>query len=173
MVDSLYIRPEEDSDIDVIDDVIQSAFENHPHSNQDEHLIVSELRNKDALSISLVAESEGQIVGHVAFSTVTVNKEDISWYGLGPVSVHPGYQSQGIGTALIEKGLEALQELNAQGCVLVGKPEFYNRFGFYQQDKLYYKGVPEEYFLVRPFENEMPSGEVKYHEAFLTNDDIK
>ena len=167
MYDSLQIRSEQEKDIDAIESVIQSAFKDHPFSDQSEYLIVSELRNKNDLSISLVAEIDSEIVGHIAFSKVTVNGSDISWYGLAPVSVHPDYQMQGIGSELIRNGLKAIQKLGANGCVLVGEAGYYNRFGFYQQDKLYYKGVPEEYFLVLPFDDEIPSGVVQYHEGFM------
>lgn len=166
MTDSLYIRSEQEKDTGRIDQIIETAFKNHPHSNQKEHLLVSELRANNALSLSLVAEVNGKIAGHIAFSEITINDNFNSWYGLAPVSVDPEYQNRGIGSELIESGINELKKMGAKGCVLVGEPEYYKRFGFRHQSSLFYKGVPGEYFLVQPFNKEIPSGEVKYHNLF-------
>lgn len=166
MIDTLTIRPEKAVDIDRITQILEAAFEDHPHSNQKEHLLVSELRAEDALTLSLVAEVDENIVGHIAFSEVTINGIFDSWYGLAPASVDPEYQNRGIGSWLIESGLTELKNRDAKGCVLVGEPEYYRRFGFQHQNKLTYEGVPEEYFLVQSFSEEIPGGQVKYHPLF-------
>jgi len=166
MTHTLNIRLEQKKDTKRTNQIIEAAFKNHPHSNQKEHLLVAELRANNALSVSLVAEVNGKIVGHIAFSEVTVNGKFDSWYGLAPVSVDPEYQNQGIGSKLIENGLSELKKLGANGCVLVGEPGYYKRFGFDHQHELFYEGVPEQYFLVQTFNKECSSGEVKYHQIF-------
>jgi len=88
------------------------------------------------------------------------------WYGLGPVSVHPNFQCQGIGKALIEKGLSCLQELGAKGCCLVGHPQYYGKVGFENPRGLGHEGVPPEAFFVLPFAGSIPQGSVEFHKAF-------
>ncbi|MBO6793812.1 MAG: N-acetyltransferase [Balneolaceae bacterium] len=166
MIKNLNIHTESSVDEQAIRELIIKAFDNHPFSNQTEHLIVDELRKQDSLSISLVAEIESEIIGHIAFSEILVNEQHVNWYGLAPVSVHPKYQNRGVGSALIKAGLEQLKELGANGCVLVGEPDYYTRFGFNHQDKLTFEGVPLQYFLALSFEEEIPEGEVSYHSAF-------
>lgn len=160
------IRAEQPTDEKAIEEVIKSAFEHHPHSNQTEHQIVKALRQANALSLSLVALLEDQVVGHIAFSKVQINGKDLSWYGLAPVSVLPEFQNQGIGSALIREGLQKLKALNARGCVLVGEPEYYSRFRFSDKKKLTYAGIPKKYFLVLSFIDDISEGEVSYHPAF-------
>lgn len=105
-------------------------------------------------------------MGHVALSPVTIFNGSPGWYGLGPVSVLPALQRRGIGKALIHEGLAALQALGAAGCVLVGDPGYYERFGFRNDPDLVYEGVPQEYFPVLPFDAETPRGTVQFHEGF-------
>lgn len=124
------------------------------------------LRKENALDLSLVAEFDGKIVGHIAFSKVTIEGKNDDWYGLAPVSVLPEYEKMGIGSKLIMKGLERLKNLGANGCVLLGEPEYYNRFGFRQADQLTLEGVPAEYFLALSFQERSPSGKVQYHDLF-------
>ena len=124
------IRPETSGDIDAISEVTRAAFETLEISNQTESFIIEALRAAKALTLSLVAELDGRVVGHVAFSPVTISDGTRDWYGLGPVSVLPEYQRRGIGTALIREGLLRLKALGARGCCLVGHPAYYRRFGF-------------------------------------------
>ena len=163
---SVTIRNEAAGDSEAITRVVAAAFETHPHSNQSEHLLVQKLREQAALTISLVAELDGKVVGHVAFSAVTVNGEFREWYGLAPVSVLPELQGRGIGSLLVEAGLARLREMGARGCVLLGEPAYYGRFGFTQREGLVLPGVPPEYFLALPFYEEDVRGEVAYHQAF-------
>lgn len=163
----MIIRPEAPADAAAITDVTAAAFRNHPFSQQTEHFIVQALRAAAALTISLVAEIDGRVVGHVAFSPVTLSDGTPGWYGLGPVSVLPEIQRRGIGSALINEGLSALRALGARGCALVGDPGYYVRFGFRNAPGLVYEGVPQQYFLVLPLGGEVPRGVVVFHDAFL------
>ncbi len=163
---SITIRAERPGDEGAIGDVTRRAFESHPYSHQTEHFIVSALRNAGALSLSLVAEQDGNVVGHIAFSPVLVSDGSAGWYGLGPVSVLPELQGKGIGRALIEQGLAKLRELDASGCVLVGDPAFYTRFGFANTAELVLDGVPQEFFLSLPLGDACARGKVTFHVAF-------
>ena len=163
------IRAETSSDIDAIYDVTVAAFKDHPISHQTEQYIIAGLRAADALTISLVGEDAGQVVGHIAFSPITISDGTEGWYGLGPVSVLPERQRQGIGTALIHAGLDSLKDLHAQGCALVGDPNYYTRFGFKNIPSLIHEGIPQEVFLCLPFSQEIPQGTVTFHQAFLAD----
>lgn len=166
----MIIRNETPADIEAIAEVTQAAFKTLEVSNQTEQFIVNALRAAGALTISLVAEIDGRVVGHIAFSPVTISDGSTGWYGLGPVSVLPERQGQGIGKSLIDKGLSMLQELGGQGCMLVGDPGFYRRFGFRNAPELVYEGIPQEFFLVLPFTRRVPRGIAIFHEAFLAKD---
>lgn len=74
------------------------------------------LRAAEALTISLVAEVDNKLVGHIAFSPLTISDGTAHWYGLGPLAVLPAYQRQGIGKALMQQGLADLKANAAQGC---------------------------------------------------------
>ena len=167
MNNNIHIRAERSDDIISIEIVTIEAFKNHPHSNQTEHEIVAKLRKDNALSVSLVAEVNNVVIGHIAFSKVKINNEFIGWYGLAPVSVKPEYQNQGIGSKLILSGLNVIRELNAKGCVLLGDPEYYSRFGFKAHNELVFTGVPPEYFQSLLLSGNMPNGNVEYHDAFV------
>ncbi len=160
------VRSETSDDINDIEKVTIEAFKNHPHSNQTEHEIINKLRDNGALSVSLVAIINNTIVGHIAFSKVKINNKFVQWYGLAPVSVKTEYQNQGIGSKLIRSGLEAIKVLNAKGCVLLGEPKYYNKFGFIVFEGLVFKGVPPEYFQALLLSGEMPLGNIEYHSAF-------
>ena len=160
------IRPERPNDIAAIASLTEAAFRDHPHSSHTESLITDALRRSGVLTLSLVAELDGKVVGHIAFSPVTISDGATDWYGLGPVAVVPVLQGQGIGSALVEHGLEALRTLGAHGCVLLGEPEFYTRFGFQHRAELILEGVPPEYFLSLAIGHEAACGNVTYHESF-------
>lgn len=160
------VRSETSADCTEIFSVTVAAFAAHPYSHQTEQYIIDALRAAGALTVSLVAEVEGKVAGHVAFSPVTVSDGATAWYGLGPVSVLPDYQRQGIGKVLIEKGLARLKILGAKGCVLVGDPGYYRRFGFTNLAALVFEGVPQEYFLALSFTENVPRGVVLFHQGF-------
>jgi putative acetyltransferase len=166
----MIIRPETPNDYEAITQVTLAAFGGKRYSAQTEHLIIQGLREAGALLLSLVAEADGNIVGHVAFSLVTINGEQQDWYGLGPISVQPELQKQGIGSKLIQEGLAQIRAMDAKGCVLEGDPNYYNRFGFKSYPTLIYEGAPApQYFMAIPFYSEVPNGKVEYHPAFYTS----
>jgi len=165
----MIIRKENTSDIEAITQVTIAAFRTLPISNHTEQFIISALRAANALTISLVAEIDGRVVGHIAFSPVTISDGSLNWYGLGPVSVLPEYQRQGIGKSLIQEGLSLLKKLGGQGCALVGDPNYYIRFGFKNFPELVHGEVPQEVFLALPFNEKIPQGIVVFHEGFLAN----
>jgi len=143
-----------------------AAFRNAPHSDGSEAHIIDALRKAGALTLSLVAESAGVIVGHVAMSPVSVSDAASGWYGLGPISVLPERQGNGVGSALMREVLRLLRERGAAGCVLVGEPAYYGRFGFRADPNLVFPPVPPEYFQALSFGTRTPRGVVSYHEAF-------
>jgi putative acetyltransferase len=163
---NVVIRRENKNDIEAITEVTIAAFASMEISNQTEHLIVNALRSAGALTLSLVAEVAGEVVGHIAFSPVTISDGSEGWYGLGPVSVTPKFQRMGIGSALITEGLRELKILGAKGCCLVGHPEFYPRFGFKNVAGLSLEGVPPEVFFALSFDGDYPKGCVIFHETF-------
>ena len=160
------IRNERPGDIATIAYVTEEAFKTLEISNHTEQFIINALRAAGALTISLVAEMDGNVIGHIAFSPVTMSDGTSDWYGLGPVSVLPDYQGQGVGKVLIEEGLSRLNDINAKGCCLVGHPDYYKKFGFNNVTDLVYEGVPQEVFFVLSLDGNIPRGEVTFHDAF-------
>lgn len=160
------IRPEQPEDFDAIRALTTEAFATAPHSSGTEAAIVDGLRTAGALTLSLVAAEEGEIVGHVAFSPVTIDGAERDWFGLGPVSVRSSRQRGGIGSGLIREGLRRLRENGAAGCVLLGDPAYYGRFGFATDPALVLEGVPPEYFMRLGLGAKLPAGTVRYHAAF-------
>jgi putative acetyltransferase len=160
------VRSETSSDVAAVYAVTAKAFLDAPHTSHTEQFIVNALRNVGQLSISLVAEEGGKILGHVAVSPVAVSSGADRWYGLGPVSVIPERQRQGIGSRLIEQALEELRGLGARGCAVLGEPSYYHRFGFKPEPGLVLPGVPPEYFQALAIDGPVPAGIVVYHHAF-------
>lgn len=162
----MIIRNETESDIEAIERVTAAAFENHPCSRGTEPFIIRALRAAGALTLSLVAEEEGERVGHVAFSPVEIAGRRCGWYGVGPLSVLPGRQRRGIGQALVLEGLSRLRSAGAKGCALVGDPDYYRRFGFRNLPELIHEGIPQKYFLALPLGEDRAQGVVVFHEGF-------
>ncbi len=162
----IVIRSETDADVSAITEVTVAAFKTLEISNNSEQFIIEALRTAKALAVSLVAEMDRRVIGHIAFSPVTISGGTPNWYGLGPVSVLPEHQRKGIGKALIEDGLSRLQDMNAQGCCLVGHPDYYTKFGFRNMSGLVHEGVPQEVFFVLSFDGHTPQGAVAFHEGF-------
>lgn len=163
------IRPETPADIQAIHQVTEAAFLNAEHTDHTEQYVVKALREAGALTVSLVAEDDGQIIGHVALSPVVISDGSKAWYGLGPISVSPDQQGKGIGSALMNAAINDLKELNANGCVLLGEPAYYGRFGFKAINGLVLPDVPAEYFQALLLNGEYPQGVVSYHEGFYIN----
>src|SRR5690606_20299677 len=107
-----------------------AAFAGVPYASGTEPAIIAALRAAGALRLSLVAAEGQELLGHVAFSPVIIGGRDRGWLGLGPLSVRPDRQRRGIGSALVRTGLERLRRDGAGGCVLLGDPAYYRRFGF-------------------------------------------
>ncbi len=167
---NLLVRSEQAGDIEAITQVTYAAFLGKFSDHPTEHLIVNALREADMLTLSLVAEIDGNVVGHVAFSPVTINETFMDWYGLGPISVAPAFQKQGIGSKMIVDGLAKLRDLGAKGCVLEGSPAYYSRFGFKPKAGLTYHAAPAlEFFMALPFYDDIPTGQVEFHKAFYVS----
>ena len=160
------IRSETNADVSAITEVTVAAFKTLEISNHTEQFIIKALRTAKALALSLVAEVNGRVIGHIAFSPVTISDGSRNWYGLGPVSVLPAYQRQGIGEALIREGLSRLKDMNARGCCLVGHPDYYRKFGFKNISGLVHEGVPQEVFFALSFDGHTPQGTVTFHDGF-------
>ena len=162
----MQIRPERPHDATTIHALTDTAFKGMPFSDDTEARVIDALRVAGALTLSLVAMLDGEIVGHVAFSPVTINGEAGDWYGLGPVSVWPERQRMGIGQTLIREGLRRLQTMGAGGCVLLGDPAYYARIGFENDPDLRHAGAPPWAFQCLTLNGPRPSGEVAFHPAF-------
>ena len=166
MMDKVLIRSETSADASAIAEVTVAAFKTLAISNHTEQFIIAALRAAKALTFSLVAEVDGRVVGHIAFSPVTISDGSPNWYGLGPVSVLPECQRRGIGRALIQEGISRLKDLGARGCCLVGHPEYYRRFGFQNIQGLGHEGVPEEVFFALSLDGHIPQGIAEFHVGF-------
>ena len=162
----MIIRPENPSDVAAIRALVTTAFRDARHSAGNEAHILEALRTGGALTVSLVAEDSDKIVGHVAFSPVAVSSHEVNWFGLGPLAVLAKYRRRGIGAALIQAGLERLKKLGARGCVVLGDPAYYRRFGFESDPGLRLAYVPPEYFQRLVIDGELLRGMVHYHPAF-------
>ncbi|MFW1678166.1 GNAT family N-acetyltransferase [Pontibacter sp. JAM-7] len=164
---NIEVSNENSGDAASVHQVTAQAFLHSPHTDHTEQFIVDALRRAGALTISQVAKADGGIIGHVAISPVTLASGAAGWFGLGPISVLPEFQGHGVGTALMKSALAALETMGASGCVVLGDPEYYGRFGFKVIDGLFCTGVPAEYFQALSFNDSFPHGEVSYHEAFF------
>jgi predicted N-acetyltransferase YhbS len=163
---AMLIRPEAPGEEDAIRALTALAFEGAAFSDGTEAAIVDALRIEGALTVSVVAVDGGRIIGHAAFSPVTIDDAPAGWWGLGPLSVHPDRQGRGVGAALVRAGLERLAELNAAGCVVLGTPGYYGRFGFAHDPALTYAAAPAPYFQRLVLAGPPARGEARYRPAF-------
>jgi putative acetyltransferase len=163
---SYTIRPEAPGDAQAIHEVTRDAFQDPPHTSHTEQHIVDSLRAAGALSVSLVAVDGGRVIGHVAVSPMTLSGGEPGWYGLGPISVLPAHQGRGVGSALMRAVLAELRRIGAAGCLLVGDPRFYARFGFTVAAPLLLPNVPPEYFQALVLAGAIPEGTAAFHPAF-------
>ena len=161
------IRPERPDDVDIIREVVRLAFTGHPVSSGTEPLIIDALRADGALELSVVAEVDDVVVAHIAFSAAAIGDSPSGWFLVGPVAVRPDHQGTGIGRALIEASLDTMRTRGARGCVLVGDPGFYGRFGLRRCSEVTWPGIPDEYVLCLPMSGEDPAGEIAFHPTFL------
>ena len=163
---NIEIRNEIPADVPAIAAVTASAFLNAPHTGHNEQFIVSALREAGQLAVSLVAVAEGNLIGHVAISPVSISDGASGWCGFGPISVLPPCQRRGVGARLMREALHILRQKGAAGCVVLGEPAYYGRFGFLADPALVLPGVPPEYFQALPLGSSRPRGVVSYHAAF-------
>lgn len=160
------IRKECCSDCDAIRSVTERAFHGMPYAGGDEQDVIDRLRSANVLTLSLVAVLEEEVVGHVAFSPAEVGDRSCPWFALGPVSVVPERQRQGIGRALIENGLAQLKNLNPLGCILTGNPMYYEKFGFQLAPENAPPNEPAEFFMLKLLSSKVPQGQFEFHGAF-------
>lgn len=160
------IRPERADDSAAIYDVTKRAFAPMPFAAGNEQDLIDALRKKGALALSLVAEKDGCVVGQISFSPAFTADGSPGWFALGPVSVEPALKHQGIGSQLINAGIAWLRKQGAAGCVLVGNPAYYSRFGFKPFPALTPEGEPPEYFQILPLLVQEPDVVVGFHPLF-------
>ncbi len=166
MQSQLLVRPEARSEFSVIRDLTRRAFAGKAYSAGDEHDLIDALRGAGALTLSLVADLEGVVVGHVAFSPGRAQDGSEGWFALGPIAVEPALQRQGIGGAMIRAGLDRLTALEALGCVLIGDTAYYPRHGFVPRPELAPMGEPAEHYMTLKLAPVAADCVVSFHPVF-------
>ncbi len=167
---NIEIREEQSEDYAAIYSVTKLAFRDMPFADGDEQDVIDRLRAQEALSLSLVAIIDKEVIGHIAFSNAFVEDGSQPWFALGPVSVTPTRQLHGIGSALINSGLAKIEQAGALGCILTGNPEYYKRFGFELAPQNVPANEPEKYFMLKLFKDVHPVGKFKFDKAFYGDD---
>ncbi len=166
ITDSMTIRTERPEDNKLIANVIDKAFAGMPYADGDEAALMEKLRIHHALTLSLVAEVNGELIGQVAFSPARTSEYASGWFTLGPLAVLPAYQRQGVGSRLVEQGLAMLMQDNALGCILTGNLAYYRRFGFEPAPA----NAPEEkyakHFMIKRLRGTWPKGRLDFHPVF-------
>jgi putative acetyltransferase len=164
----MVIRNETAGDRDAVRALNEAAFESRA-----EALLVDALRDRATPLVSLVAEKEGLVIGHILFSPVTLSDhEDLRIMGLAPMAVAPSHQRRGIGSSLVRVGLDRCKALGAGAVVVLGHPEFYPRFGFVPSTRFGITSeyeVPEDVFMITDLEPGYlrgAAGTIRYHPAF-------
>jgi len=163
------IRPEQPGDQPQIRMINQQAFASDTEAN-----LVDTLRNSGVPLISLVAEEDGQLVGHILFSPLTLSgqKNAPPIAGLAPMAVLPDWQGRGVGSLLVTTGLEYCASAGYVAVVVLGHPDYYPRFGFVPASGFGIKSefnVPDEVFMLKTLQGSALQGikgTVQYHAAF-------
>jgi putative acetyltransferase len=162
------IRPETEADRAAVRTVNDTAFETSAEAD-----LVEALHRKGVSLVSLVAEVDGRVVGHILFSPVFVTEHaDLNFMGLAPMAVVPDYQRKGIGSALVRQGLARCKDLGCRAVVVIGHAEYYPRFGFVPAHKYALRceyDVPADVFMVAELEPgalKGRSGSVRYDDLF-------
>jgi putative acetyltransferase len=161
----MQIIPERPRDAVAIRDLTQAAFAPMPFADETDHLLPERLRADGDLTLSLVAVEADQIIGHVAFSPATIGHEITGWIGLGPISVAPARQRQGIGSALCAKGCAIMERQGGLGVVLIGNPKVYAPMGFISDGNLSYRTLSPEIVQYKCLHGASPKGEVIFAPA--------
>lgn len=165
----MLIRRETPEDFTAIHDLTAAAFAPMTFSDGTEAALTDDLRRDGDLTLSLVAEDDnGEIIAHIAFSPVTIGGQHADWFGLGPVSVRPDKQGQGIGRAIIEAGLDQMRTAGAAGVALTGNPAIYARFGFAGEVGLTHETTPPRLVQRILFHGPAPVGELVFCPAFTS-----
>lgn len=169
-ISNITVRKEESGDKQAIRHINEQAFETNSEAN-----LVDVMRSNYRDQLSLVAEVDTNIVGHILFTTAFIREgiQQIKGMGLGPMAVLPDYQKQGVGSAMVRHGLEEVESIGYPFVVVLGHPSYYPRFGFEPASKYdlkcEYEDVPEEAFMIRVFEPSLIrdiSGVVYYRPEF-------
>jgi putative acetyltransferase len=161
------IRDERPADIEAVRELNRQVF-----GQEQEGRIVDALRDRGAVTLSLVAIADGEVVGHILFSPAAVGT--VRGAALGPMAVAPAHQRKGIGSRLVARGVEQLRERGCPFIVLIGHPDFYPRFGFEPAGALGLTctwDVPAEAFMVNLLEPAVGAGlrgRVEYRPEFST-----
>ena len=160
------IREERAGDWEAVNDLITLAFSPMPFSSGTEAAIATSLRQSGAAVVALVAEQAGNVVGQVLFSPAFIADRPSSWHAMGPMAVAPTFQRMGLGSRLIGEGLERLKTMGSEGCIVLGSPAYYQRFGFQLAPSLAPAGLPADHFMVLPFGRTPPTEVLAFHPAF-------
>lgn len=162
------VRPETEADSAAVRAVNEAAFDTPAEAD-----LVEALRRRNASLVSLVAEVEGVVVGHILFSPVSlIGHKDLNLVGLAPMAVVPDRQRKGIGSSLVRQGLARCKDLGFCAVVVVGHTEYYPRFGFVPAHRYGLRceyDVPAGVFMVAELEVgalNSASGLVRYDDAF-------
>lgn len=147
---SIIIRKETTEDVNEVDHVVKKAFENAEHSDHDEHHLVNRLRKSSKFipELSLVAEYNGNVVGHILFTEIKVGDDTL--IALAPLAVLPEMQNKGIGKLLIMEGHKIASQLDYKGSVVLGHETYYPKFGYKKASQYSIKvpfEVPDENFM--------------------------
>lgn len=162
----MQVRFEQPGDIEKIRDVNLQAFESDAEAN-----LVDTLRNTGVELISRVAEEKGEVLGHILFSPVTLGG-GLRIMGLAPMAVLPMWQNKGVGTKLVNVGLQACEKAGYEAVVVLGHADYYSRFGFVPSLNFGIKSeydVPPEVFMLKELHKgalKGITGTVIYHQAF-------
>jgi predicted N-acetyltransferase YhbS len=154
MIMNIKIRQEVPADFQAVFDMVEAAFRTMPFADGDEHFLLVKLRKNKAFipELSIVAEINTRLVGHILFTPYLITDGDAVFHSLamGPVSVLPEYQRHGIGSRLIQEGHNVARSLGFTSCFLVGHPDYYPRFGYVPAAKWGFlppHGAPSEAFM--------------------------
>lgn len=147
----IIIQQERPNDYQAVENVIERAFKNAPHSDGNEHILVQKLRNSPSFipELSLIAKVDNQIVGHILLTKIQIKNH--TELALSPISVLPEFQNQGIGKALINQAHKIANDLKFNCIVLLGEPEYYGKFGYQTAQNFHITApfdVPSEYYQV-------------------------